>query len=423
MDTYYEAVSLYRRRKYDQCIELCNGLLQKNVNNQGPWELKMKAMTQRVYIDDIEADDGVVVNDDLDTSYMATAPRVGTSLRINTAGVDFKLSGSSRPRTSTGRAVTGMARPGTLSQRAGTSMGNKTGMRTGTRSGSARNIRLGSASMFALGDPTGPLFQSSRLHPAKFAEKNSISKQLFQFLYYHEGDVRKALDLCEAVINAKGGETGWWWHTQKGRCMITLGNARGAEISLRTAYSLCPHPDSVLLLSRVYVKIDQPLAAMEICRGALEKLPGETSLLTQQARIFELLGNLQASVRMYRQIAQIETMNAEALACIAVHHFYGNQPEMALLYYRRILSMGAHSVELYCNIALCCLYGGQLDVVLTCFQRALRLILTPEQKADCWYNLSFVALVSFCIHFLLLSLKVRSVCRESFVGRSLKLFF
>lgn len=60
MDLFFEAISLYRRRKYDLCIEKCNALLQKNVFHQGPWELKMRAMTQRVYIDDIEANDGVV---------------------------------------------------------------------------------------------------------------------------------------------------------------------------------------------------------------------------------------------------------------------------------------------------------------------------------------------------------------------------
>ena len=40
---------------------MCNQLLNNNPQLQGPWELKMRAMTQRVYIDDIEAeDDGVV---------------------------------------------------------------------------------------------------------------------------------------------------------------------------------------------------------------------------------------------------------------------------------------------------------------------------------------------------------------------------
>lgn len=60
---------------------------------------------------------------------------------------------------------------------------------------------------------------------------------------------------------------------------------------------------------------------------------------------------------------------------------------------RRILSMGVQSCELYCNLGLCCLYGGQLDLVLPCFQRAMRVTATPEQRADLWYNLSFVAMV------------------------------
>lgn len=61
MDIFFEAISLYRRRKYDLCIEKCNSLLQTNAAlQQGPWELKMRAMTQRVYIDDIEANDGVI---------------------------------------------------------------------------------------------------------------------------------------------------------------------------------------------------------------------------------------------------------------------------------------------------------------------------------------------------------------------------
>lgn len=55
--------------------------------------------------------------------------------------------------------------------------------------------------------------------------------------------------------------------------------------------------------------------------------------------------------------------------------------------------MGAHSCELYCNLGLCCLYGGQLDLVLPCFQRALRLAISADQRADVWYNLSFVAMV------------------------------
>lgn len=62
MDEFYKAISLFRRKKYDDCINVCNELLQKNPQLKGPYELKMRAMTQRVYVDDIEADDGIPGN-------------------------------------------------------------------------------------------------------------------------------------------------------------------------------------------------------------------------------------------------------------------------------------------------------------------------------------------------------------------------
>lgn len=59
MDQFYSAISLFRRKKSDECISICNEILQKNGDHKGAWELKMRAMTQRVYVDDIEADDGI----------------------------------------------------------------------------------------------------------------------------------------------------------------------------------------------------------------------------------------------------------------------------------------------------------------------------------------------------------------------------
>lgn len=146
-------------------------------------------------------------------------------------------------------------------------MKSRTSLGTGSRSGSARNIRLGSASMFVLGDPTGSLFQSSQLNVVKFVEKDSVSKQLFQFLYYHEGDVKKSLDLCEALIENKRKAASWWWHAQRGRCYLCLGKPRDAEPHLRIALTQFCHPDTALLLSRVYVKIDQPHAALKTISG------------------------------------------------------------------------------------------------------------------------------------------------------------
>lgn len=181
-------------------------------------------------------------------------------------------------------------------------MKSRTALRTGgNRIDSARNIRLGSATMFALGDPAGPLFQASRLNPANFINK-PLAKPLFQFLYYHDGDVRKALDLCKTIADRRQGEVSWWWHTQIGRCYIALGNPRSAEKYLRDSLQKFPHIDTALLLARVYVKIDQPLAAIDILESSLKKFPGEISLMTHQARILELMGKPKRGGRNNQEI-------------------------------------------------------------------------------------------------------------------------
>lgn len=60
MDPFFKALSLFRLRQYEECSEICNQLLATNSSLQGPWELKMRSMTQRVYVDDIEAEEDAV---------------------------------------------------------------------------------------------------------------------------------------------------------------------------------------------------------------------------------------------------------------------------------------------------------------------------------------------------------------------------
>lgn len=139
---------------------------------------------------------------------------------------------------------------------------------------------------------------------------------------------------------------------------------------------------------------DQPLSALEVCKGALQIFPDDVSVLTEVGRLYEIIGEAQTSVKHYRNVVIHDAMNTEAIACIGVYHFYNNQPELALRYYRRVLAMGGHSAELYNNLGLCCLYSQQLDLTLPCFQRALHLATDPLIKAEVWYNLSHVAIVS-----------------------------
>lgn len=79
---------------------------------------------------------------------------------------------------------------------------------------------------------------------------------------------------------------------------------------------------------------DQPLSALDICRSGLEVFPNDVAILTEVARLYEALGDAQLSVKHYRNIVIEDAMNAEAIACIGVYHFYNNQPELALRYYR-----------------------------------------------------------------------------------------
>lgn len=40
------------------------------------------------------------------------------------------------------------------------------------------------------------------------------------------------------------------------------------------------------------------------------------------------------SVRHYREVLAQDSSNIEAIACIGMHHFYTDQPEVALRFYR-----------------------------------------------------------------------------------------
>ncbi|ALC38522.1 BBS8 [Drosophila busckii] len=474
---YFRAASLYRCRSYEECAALCNILLQtghehnvqmfavsESAENdeqqeqqqsnsrygsnlqrivpqrqrrgqqaaagqgaaaaamptwlmEGVWQLKMRALTQRVYLDDLEVEDAAsAVNEEVEFERIATAARPGSS--IKTAFVPRPSTSQRRPptaaaaatatsthssdgRLSSARPSSAMARPGSALSRPGSSLG----ARPASRCGTASRVRATSAAAFNVGDATNTLYQASRLNPTIYAERETIVKALFQFLYYHEADVAKAYSLCQAVVEvqrqrgvpgalATPTRTDWWWQQQTGRCLLALHYPRRAEPLLQQSLAAFPHPDTYLLLSRLYQRLRQPERALTLIGEALERHPFDVVYRLEQARIHENMLQQPEALQLYRLAAKLQPINIEALASIAVGYFYDNNPELALMYYRRILSLGVHTAELYCNIALCCLYGGQIELVLPCFQRALVLATQPEQKSDIWYNLSFVAVTS-----------------------------
>ena len=87
----------------------------------------------------------------------------------------------------------------------------------------------------------------------------------------------------------------------------------------------------------------------------------------------------------------MDASNTEGMACLAAHHFYSDQPELALRFYRRLLQMGVSTAELWNNLGLCCFYASQYDMALSCLDRALSMA-TDESMADVWYNIGQVAI-------------------------------
>ena len=81
------------------------------------------------------------------------------------------------------------------------------------------------------------------------------------------------------------------------QCLYRLGLYRDAERQFKSALKQQDVIDVYLYLCKVYVRLDQPLTAIEIYKQGLEKFPNETTLLTGIARIYEVrLGITSAKV-------------------------------------------------------------------------------------------------------------------------------
>lgn len=79
----------------------------------------------------------------------------------------------------------------------------------------------------------------------------------------------------------------WWWKVQLGKCYFILGLMRDAEQQFRSALKEQKTIETFLRLSRVYIRLDQPLTALDICKTGLESFPNEVSLVTEMARYTE----------------------------------------------------------------------------------------------------------------------------------------
>ncbi|XP_056666538.1 tetratricopeptide repeat protein 8 isoform X3 [Monodelphis domestica] len=382
------AWSYFRRRKFQPCADLCTQVLEKAPYDQEPdsdepisqaaWILKTRALTEMVYVDEIDVDQEGIAEMILDENAIAQVARPGTSLKLTASSQIGGPSPAVRPLTQAGRPITGFVRPSTQSGRPGTmEQAIKTPRTAFTAhpitSSSGRYVRLGTASM--LTNPDGPFINLSRLNLTKYAQKPKFAK---------------ALDLA-ALSTEHSQYKDWWWKVQIGKCYYRLGMYREAEKQFKSALKQQEMVDTFLYLAKVYITLDQPVTALNLFKQGLEKFPGEVTLLCGIARIYEAMNNISSASEYYKEVLKQDNTHVEAIACIGSNHFYSDQPEIALRFYRRLLQMGVYNCQLFNNLGLCCFYAQQYDMTLTSFERALSLAENEEEAADVWYNLGHIA--------------------------------
>jgi tetratricopeptide repeat protein 8 len=396
LDPVFLAMSKLRRRKFDESIDICTGILAENPYDQAVWFLKTRALTLADYIDDTELEEEGVAEMMMDENAVAQVPRPGTSLNRPATNAGGGSSQMMRPMSSSGRPLTGFARPGTGSRgSSGMSMEQALQSGGGGRPGTSRpvtalgrQVRLGTASM--LSDRGGPFINADKLQLKKYATRGSLSKVLCDYLLYQDHNPKKALELAAEATRVCEFKD-WWWKARLGKCYYQLGLYRDAERQFASALKQQDMIVTHLELAKVYLKLDQPLKALEVYKKAHETHPGDTIILLNIARVHDMLNDSTKAVEHFKKVLHFDASCIEAIACMAAHHFYNDQPEVSLRFYRRLVQMGVDNTELWCNLGLCCLYAAQYDMTLNCFERALTLA-DDTNAGDVWYNIGIMAI-------------------------------
>mmetsp|Transcript_35664 Transcript_35664/g.70948 ORF Transcript_35664/g.70948 Transcript_35664/m.70948 type:complete len:507 (-) Transcript_35664:159-1679(-) len=393
MNPLWLALSKLRRKKYAECIEICDQILAENPRDQAAWMTKCKAVIKQNYIDDIEMNEEGVAEMLMDEHALAAMPRPGTSLSApQTAARTGSYDPVVRPVSQSGRPVTGFARPSSSRPLTGSTdvrdalQSSRRGSTARPMTSLGRELRLGTASLSG----TGALIDVDKLNVKKYASKTGIAMVLVDYLLYVEHNVRKALELCAEATKACDYKN-WWWKARLGKCYFKLGLLREAEQQFRSSIRTQPIINTYLELCNVYLRLDVPNNAIDLLLEGSEKFASEPRMVLGLARIYDMLNEPDTAITYYKKVLVLDASNVEAIACLGAHYFYSDQPEMSIRYYRRLLQMGVNNTEVWNNIGLCCFYSAQYDMALGCFDRALALA-DDTAMADVWYNIGHVGI-------------------------------
>ncbi|TMS39129.1 hypothetical protein L596_005702 [Steinernema carpocapsae] len=275
---------------------------------------------------------------------------------------------------------------GSLEQALRTSRTSKTAR--AITSSTARTVRLGTASMVT--QPDGPFVNLARLNIEKYASDPNLNRQLFEYVFYQEGDMKVAHQIA-ATATKTAEFNNWYWKNALGKCYFRLGMMKEAEQQFTSSLKNFQVVETFAYLAKIFTRLDQPIKAISKYLDGLTAFPNDITLLVGLARIQERIGRIDDSIETYKTILKKEPNNVEATACIGTHYFYNDNPEVALKFYRRILQMGVYSAEIYMNIGLCCFYCLQMDMSIGCIEKAHKMA-DDDNSADIWYNTGHIAM-------------------------------
>nr|CCD17703.1 unnamed protein product [Trypanosoma congolense IL3000] len=403
MDPTYYALSLLRRCRFEECVAITTSHLNaaiaaKNTDEQDQqsqshhrdryismadmrlWLIRARALAMRNWFEEIDIDD-----DGTDDALMEKeqATHANATARDTSHGWS-QHSAVAKKNRDTARPISSrcaLARPGTRASQVCSPVAKPI---------TSRLVRIGTASVQTAVGGAGCSLQDHDL--IKYAREKPITgKVICDYLLHVAHRPRMVLDLCNSALSR--GERDWWWLSRSGQAYYRMGLLREAEQQFKAALALQENVGDVLRLAKVFVRMDQPLKALEVLSSAAETNTTDQHLFLAMARLYERLQDTEKSCAMYRSVLQLDSTNVEAIACIASHHFHENQqPELALRLYRRLLQMGVQTAELWNNLGLCCFYSSQYDIALSCLQRAAAVAENDELLANVWYNIGHIGI-------------------------------
>ena len=403
MEKFTLAMSRFKRNKYDECIKLCDEILKDNEADLSTQVLKTHAIRRKNYVDDLELDDEGLGDKLLDEHKISNQPRPGTSIqRPGTKGLNQGV----RPMSSSGRPITGFVRPNSRSQNITNDKSNLNSINRATTgraiTSGGRNVRLATASLQSLNSSVN--LNISDINAKSIVKKKSLCKAVVDFLYYVDNNFKKCLEICSegtAYYNYQD----WWFKYKLGKIYNRLGILTEAEKQLQSSLKHFKYSNTILQLVNVYLKMDQPLKALDLLSTSIEDSPSEVYFILYKARICEMMVEYDKSISLYKQVLDKDACNFESIACIGAHYFYSDHPEIGLRYYKRLFELGISSGEIWNNLGLCAYYSNQYDLCMSCFERGL-LIADEEVSSEIWYNISHVAIGVGDLPFAYQALKV-----------------